>query len=121
MKDEEKKIPESGFLWNNKTKKYNYNYDYTKHENADKIINRPKSMRQNTYQNLIKNKNIKNKNSNYDKIYKELYISQTKKNDIAKFDQNFENEHLIKIERPIEFGQALDLFHRELYSFDLME
>ena len=121
MKNEEKKIPGSGFLWNNKPKKYNYNYDYTKHENADKIINRPKSMRQNTYQNLIKNKNIKNKNSNYDKVYKELYTSQTKKNEIAKFDQNFENEHLIKIERPIEFGQALDLFHRELYSFDLID
>ena len=39
-KIEEKKIPGNGFLWNNKPKNYNYNYDYTKHENADKIINK---------------------------------------------------------------------------------
>ena len=79
-------------------------------------------MRQsNNYQNLIKGKNNKNKNSNYDKIYKDLYMSQTKKDNFAKFDLNTENQHLIKIDKPIEFGQALDLFHRELYSFDLMD
>ena len=55
------------------------------------------------------------------KFIKNYILVKLKKNEIAKFDQNFENEHLIKIERPIEFGQALDLFHRELYSFDLME
>ena len=79
-------------------------------------------MRQsNNYQNLIKGKNNKNKNSNYDKIYKDLYMSQTKKDNFAKFDVNMDNQHLIKIDKPIEFGQALDLFHRELYSFDLMD
>ncbi len=79
-------------------------------------------MRQsNNYQNLIKGKNNKNKNSNYDKIYKDLYMSQTKKDNFAKFDLNLDNQHLIKIDKPIEFGQALDLFHRELYSFDLMD
>ena len=79
-------------------------------------------MRQsNNYQNLIKGKNNKNKNSNYDKIYKDLYMSQTKKDNFAKFDLNMDNQHLIKIDKPIEFGQALDLFHRELYSFDLMD
>ena len=79
-------------------------------------------MRQsNNYQNLIKGKNNKNKNSNYDKIYKDLYMSQTKKDNFAKFDLNLDNQHLIKIDKSIEFGQALDLFHRELYSFDLMD
>ena len=79
-------------------------------------------MRQsNNYQNLIKGKNNKNKNSNYDKIYKDLYMSQTKKDNFAKFDLNTENQHLIIIDKPIEFGQALDLFHRELHSFDLMD
>jgi hypothetical protein len=116
-----KKIPGSGFLWNNKPKNYNYDYDYTKHEKADKIINRPKSMRQSNYPNLIKGKNNKNKKDNFDKIYKDLYMSQTKKDNFAKFDLNTENQHLIKIDKPIEFGQALDLFHRELHSFDLMD
>ena len=78
-------------------------------------------MRQSTYPNLNKGKNNKNKNANYDKIYKDLYMNQTKKDNFAKLDLNTENEHLIKIDKPIEFGQALDLFHRELYSFDLME
>ena len=120
-KNEEKKIPGSGFLWNNKPKNYNYNYDYTKHENADKIINKSNQMKFNNYQNMIKNKNVKNRNVNYDQIYNDLYINQTKKNNLAKLDNNYENQHLIKIDKPIEFGQALDLFHRELYSFDLME
>ena len=119
--NEEKKIPGSGFLWNNKPKNYNYNYDYTKHEKAEKIINRPKSMRQSAYPSLNKGKNNKNKNANYDKIYKDLYMNQTKKDNFAKLDLNTENEHLIKIDKPIEFGQALDLFHRELYSFDLLD
>ena len=48
-------------------------------------------------------------------------MSQTKKDNFAKFDLNLDNQHLIKIDKPIEFGQALDLFHRELYSFDLMD
>ena len=78
-------------------------------------------MKFNNYQNMIKNKNVKNRNVNYDQIYNDLYINQTKKNNLAKLDNNYENQHLIKIDNTIEFGKALDLFHRELYSFDLME
>ncbi len=70
---------------------------------------------------MIKNKNIKNKNIDNDKIYNDLYVNQTKKNNFAWVGNNYENQHLITIDKPIEFGQAIDLFHRELYSFDLME
>ena len=50
-----------------------------------------------------------------------IYMLIKLKKNLAKIDNNYENQHLIKIDKPIEFGQALDLFHRELYSFDLME
>ena len=50
-----------------------------------------------------------------------IYMLIKLKKNLAKIDNNYENQHLIKIDKPIEFGQAIDLFHRELYSFDLME
>jgi hypothetical protein len=50
-----------------------------------------------------------------------IYMLIKLKKNLAKIDNNYENQHLIKIDKPIEFGQAIDLFHKELHSFDLME
>ena len=50
-----------------------------------------------------------------------IYMLIKLKKNLAKIDNNYENQHSIKIDKPIEFGQAIDLFHRELHSFDLME
>ena len=50
-----------------------------------------------------------------------IYMLIKLKKNLAKIDNNYENQHLIKIDKLIEFGQAIDLFHKELHSFDLME
>ena len=129
----DKKIPGNGYLWNNKPKNYNLNYDYTKHlisnnliykirnNNSDYIKKKSKS-RTNFDCNFLKIQNLKKQHSNLDKIYNDLYINKSKKNNTEKIENNInEKKDLIVIPQKIQFGNALDILHNELYSFDINE
>ena len=92
-KNLEKQIPGNGFLWNNKPKKYNLNYDYTKHlisnnliyptkkNNSDYVKKKSKSIC-NFDCNSHKIKNLKKQHNNIDKVYNDLYINKSKNNNI---------------------------------------
>ena len=129
-KNLEKQIPGNGFLWNNKPKKYNLNYDYTKHENVKNITLKLNKNRSSSYfqvkpknnfnkdKRFCYNKNLKNESLNLNEIFNVLYKkNENQKSKIESYNSNRNN--LIKISQPIEFGNALDYLHKELYSLDL--
>ncbi len=128
-KKNQRMTPGSGYIWNNKPKKYDLKYDYTSHSNSKKILPRSKSSN-----NLIvkhKNNNINNtkyididKNDYYEKVYLKNSFSTKFNCNQSKIDfnikDNSENENNNLFDKPIEFNKAVKILHNELYSIQLL-
>ena len=116
--------PGSGLIWTPTTKKYDLNYDYTKHTISNK--NLPRSNSKKTFKKKEKVKNYNN--IDRDQYYEGLYKQNHKKININNMNtytlnnnnnNNDENQNLL-FNQPIEFGKALEILHNELYSFNLI-
>ena len=111
--------PGSGKIWNSKPKKYNMDYDYTKHQiSKSNNLNRSKS-KQKIDNN--KNDNLEKKYNNMDK--EKYYEGIYKKNNNFNTDNIYDNDKNdnILFTQAIEYGKALDILHNELLSIDLLE
>ena len=134
MEELKKKIqrltPGSGYVWNNKPKKYDLKYDYTSHSNSQKILPRSKSSNNLIVKNKNNNINIKNyididKNDYYEKVYlKNSFSTKINNCNQSKIDfnikDNSENENNNLFDKPIEFNKAVKILHNELYSIQLL-
>ena len=115
----EESKPGSGKIWNSKPKKYNMDYDYTKHQiSKSNNLNRSKS-KQKIDNN--KNDNLEKKYNNMDK--EKYYEGIYKKNNNFNTDNIYDNDKNdnILFTQAIEYGKALDILHNELLSIDLLE
>ena len=126
----ERSVPGSGYLWNPKPKKYNFNYDYTKHEISSRGFPQSKSRKSVNKSttpskfNLKPAKSSKQFHIDKDQFYDYLYTAKRNETEISpqSTSNNF-NQNQIKLftfDREIEFGKALETLHNELYSFKLM-
>ena len=113
--------PGSGKIWTNKPKKYNIDYDYTKHEiSKSNQIKRSKSNKK-IDENRKKNENLKkNYNSlDIDKYYEGIYKKNNDFNKDNNFDVNYEDNILFT--QAVEYGKAIDILHNQLLSIDLID
>ena len=139
-KKRENSLPGSGKVWTSKPKNYNLSYDYTKHEITDKCLPRAKSNNKiGTSRSKSNTKKKIEKNMDKDKFFDYLYQNKTstnntcsncgneKKNDNyhTNYSKNIEqnSNHLTKIllDQPIEYGKALEILHKELFDFPLLD
>ena len=128
-KKNQRMTPGSGYIWNNKPKKYDLKYDYRSHSNTKKILPRSKSSNNLIVKNKNNNINIKryidiDKNDYYEKVYLKNSFS-TKYNNCNQnidfnFKDNYENQNNHLFEKPIEFNKAVKILHNELYSIQLL-
>ena len=128
-KKNQRMTPGSGYIWNNKPKKYDLKYDYRSHSNTKKILPRSKSSNILIVKNKNNNINIKryidiDKNDYYEKVYLKNSFS-TKYNNCNQnidfnFKDNYENQNNHLFEKPIEFNKAVKILHNELYSIQLL-
>lgn len=124
--ERERSTPGSGNLWNAKPKKYNFNYDYTKHEISSR--NFPQSFNKSTTSskfNMKSTKSSKQFNIDKDKFYDYLYTAKRNETEISpqSTTNNFNKKNHIKLftfDKEIEYGKALETLHNELYSFNLL-
>lgn len=124
--ERERSTPGSGNLWNAKPKKYNFNYDYTKHEISSR--NFPQSFNKSTTSskfNMKSTKSSKQFNIDKDKFYDYLYTAKRNETEISPQStaNNFNQKNHIKLftfDKEIEYGKALETLHNELYSFNLL-
>ena len=69
-----------------------------------------------------KSKSFRQFNMTKDNYYDYFYSSQKKKTeDVENRMQTLKNEQLFSFEKEIEYGQALEQLHNELFSFRLMK
>ena len=124
--ERERSTPGSGNLWNTKPKKYNFNYDYTKHEISSR--NFPQSFNKSTTSskfNMKSTKSSKQFNIDKDKFYDYLYTAKRNETETSpqSTKNNFNQKNHIKLftfDKEIEYGKALETLHNELYSFNLL-
>lgn len=136
----EKSLPGSGHIWNSNPKKYNLSYDYTKHEHTTRSPSKknsiyslqkpitPKKFSSNTiisHPNCNRNKNFKQSQlNNRDLYYDYMYNSQReeKKMNDSRYCNKTKSRptQSLILNDKIEYGQAIELLHNELYSFPLM-
>ena len=113
--------PGSGKIWSNKPKKYNMNYDYTKHEiSKSNKINRSKSNKKIDDARKKKEDLKKNYNSlDIDKYYEGIYKKNNDFNKDNNLDVNYDDNILFT--QAVEYGKALDILHNQLLTIDLID
>ena len=126
----ERSVPGSGNLWNPKPKKYNFNYDYTKHEISSREFPHSKSKQSfnksttSSKFNLKPAKSSKQFQIDKDQFYDYLYTAKRNETETPpkSTSNNFNQNHikLFTFDKEIEYGKALETLHNELYSFKLM-
>lgn len=138
----EKYKPGSGNIWHRMSKNYDNSYDYTNHELSQSNLLSKKVNLINLYSfqspsqkylqteikpsktNKIPSKKNKEIPLNKDKFYDKYYKKNINDNSVLNINNPNdtpmeEQKDLIKIEKNIPFGDALDILHSQLFSFKL--
>jgi hypothetical protein len=112
--------PGSGLIWTPTVKKYDLNYDYTKHSISSKNLPRSNSKKSFKKKEKLKNYNNIDRDQYYEGIYKQNHkkVNLNSMNTYT-LNNNNNNEDNLLFNQPIEFGKALEILHNELYSFNL--
>lgn len=135
----------SGKVWNNKPRKYDFNYDYRQHQiskgikkcatNRVKLLfyflilqystansfNKDITERQNQTAKEISKAPL-DRETYYDYIYNghSNAFTETCVQKTSEVDTSFvQKRGLLKMDKDVDFGHALGLLHNHLYSFDL--
>ena len=102
-------------------KKYDLNYDYTKHSISSKNLPRSNSKKSFKKKEKLKNYNNIDRDQYYEGLYKQNHKKINLNNmNTYTLNNNNTNEENLLFNQPIEFGKALEILHNELYSFNLI-